>query len=71
MWEQYRKTIRGMQIVIGLVTMGVFVLTRRVSIAAGFFAMMQCGALVGAMWGARLKRLIEGSRAARLPARRA
>jgi hypothetical protein len=70
MWEQYKKTFRGMQVLIGLVTIGVLVLARRASIAGGFFAMMQCGALFGAMWGARLKRLFEGSRAGRLPARR-
>jgi hypothetical protein len=70
MWEQYRKTFRGIQVVIGLITIGVFILTRRASIAAGFFSMMQCGALVGAMWGARLKRLFEGSRAGWLPPRR-
>lgn len=70
MWEQYKKTFRGMQIVISLVTIAVLLVTRRASIAAGFFSMMQCGALFGAMWGARLKRLFEGSGAGRFRARR-
>jgi hypothetical protein len=70
MWEQYKKTFRGMQIAIGIVTIAVLVLTRRATIGAGFFAMMQGGAVFGAMWGARLKRLFESSTAGRLPPRR-
>ena len=70
MFDQYRRTFKGMQIVIGLVTMAVWVLTKRPSIAAGFFVVMQCGAVFGAMWGARLKRLFDAQAAGRLPPRR-
>jgi hypothetical protein len=71
MWQQYSKTFREMQMAICLVTFAVIVLTRRENIAAAFFVMMQGGAIFGAMWGVRLKRLFEGSRAGRLPSRRA
>ena len=71
MWQQYTKTFRGMQIAIWLVTVAVLVLTRRGTTAAWFFVMMQGGAIYGAMWGARLKRLFGGSRTGRLPPRRA
>ena len=70
MLERYKKTFKGMQIVIWLVTIGVLVLTRRLNIAAGFFVMMQGGAILGAMWGARLKRLFDDQAAGRLRSRR-
>ncbi len=58
MWEQYKKTFRGMQMAIGLVALAVLVRTGRATVAAGFFAMMQGGAVFGAIGGARLKRLM-------------
>ncbi len=67
MWEQYKKTFRATQVAIGLVTITVLVLTRRASIAAGFFATMQTGAIFGAMWAARLKGLFDRSGAGRFP----
>jgi hypothetical protein len=71
MWDTYKRTFREMQIAIWLVTVSVLVLTRREPLAAGFFVMMQGGAIFGAMWGARLKRHFGSSRANRLPPRRA
>jgi hypothetical protein len=70
MWEQYKKTFRGMQIAILLVTITVRMLTHSPMIAVTFFGMMQGGAIFGAMWGARLRRLFVTPRPGRLPARR-
>jgi uncharacterized membrane protein YfcA len=59
MWEQYRKTFSSMQTFIALFSVAVFfLLGRSWSLAAGFFVVMQAGALFGAMWGARLKRRV-------------
>ncbi len=71
MWQQYMKTFREMQIAIWLVTVAVLFLTRRESVAGAFFVMMQGGAIFGAIWGVRLKRLFQGSRPRRFPPRRA
>jgi membrane-associated phospholipid phosphatase len=68
--QQYKKTFRGMQIAIGLVTLGSLVMTHRLYIAAAFFLAMECGAVFGAAWGTRLKTLFERSRDGSLPARR-
>jgi hypothetical protein len=74
MWQQvlqqYKRTFRGMQIAIAVVTIGSLVLTHRVFVAAAFLVTMQVGAIFGAAWGVRLKTLFEGSRDRRLPARR-
>jgi hypothetical protein len=64
MWEQYKqykKTFRGMQIAIGLVVGAVLIVTRTWTVAAVFFATMQVGAVLGAMWGTRLKRILGGA----------
>ena len=56
--EHYKKTFVGMQVFIALVTAALFVLLHRLWIpAVTFFVMMQVGALVGALWATRLKRL--------------
>ena len=56
--EHYKKTFVGMQVFIALVTAALFILFHRLWIpAATFFVMMQVGALVGALWATRLKRL--------------
>jgi hypothetical protein len=56
MWEQYRKTFGKTQAVIAVVTAWTYFglghwLTRSVV----FFAVMQAAAVVGAMWGVRLR----------------
>jgi len=57
MWEQYRKTFGSMQVFIAMVVVALFfALGRAWALAAGFFLMMQVGAIFGAMWAARLKR---------------
>jgi hypothetical protein len=57
MWEQYRKTFGSMQVFIALVTVAMFfALGHAWALAAGFFLMMQVGAIFGAAWAARLKR---------------
>ena len=74
MWQlmiaQYKKTFRGMQIAIWLVAIGSLALTHKFFVAAAFLATMQVGAVFGAMWGLRLKRLFDGPRGGALPARR-
>jgi hypothetical protein len=68
MWEQYRKTVWGMQVLIAVVTCGVLAWSHVFGMAALFFVTMQIAAVVGAMWGMRLKDKVE--RAVTLPARR-
>ena len=61
MLERYRRTFFITQASIAAVTVAVFVKSQRLAAAAAFFATMQVGALVGALWAARLKRKIERS----------
>jgi Na+/melibiose symporter-like transporter len=57
MWQHYRKTFNGMQIVIAMVTVAIYFGMGRLPALAGlFFLTMQAGALIGAAWAARLKR---------------
>ena len=57
MWEQYKKTFGSMQVFIAVVTVGLFFgLGRQWSMAAGFFLMMQTGAVFGAAWATRLRK---------------
>ena len=57
MWQQYKKTFTGMQVVITIVTVAVYFGMGRLPALAGlFFLTMQAGALLGAAWAARLKR---------------
>ena len=57
MWEQYKKTFGSMQLFIAVVTLALFqAFGRTWVVAAGFFAMMQVGAVFGAAWAARLKK---------------
>jgi hypothetical protein len=58
MWQQYKSTFAGMQIVIAGVTLVVLVWSRHLYPAAAFFGVMQLGSLMGAMWATRLKRLM-------------
>ena len=60
MWEQYRKTFGSMQVFIAQVTVALYVALGRVwTLAAGFFLMMQVGAVLGAGWAARLKKRLD------------
>ena len=62
MWERYKRTFIGMQLVILLVTAGMFiVLSRDVALVATFFATLQVASLLGAYWGDRLRKRMRGS----------
>ncbi len=59
MLEQYKRTFIRIQTMILFVSCAVFFAAgHRLPAAAVFFAMMQVGAVAGAMWGARLRRKI-------------
>ena len=61
MWEQYKNSFSKTQAVIAAVTIGTyFYLGHVVARSAAFFIVMQIGAVVGAMWGTRLKRKVDG-----------
>ena len=66
MWEQYRKTALGMQIVIALVTIAVVIWSHRLAAGGLFFVAMQLSAVLGAAWATRLHRLQERGRSMRL-----
>jgi uncharacterized membrane protein len=66
MWEQYRKTAKGIQIVIAIVTIAMTIMTRHLAAGAAFFVVMQLSALLGAGWALRLQRLQERGRLMRL-----
>jgi MFS-type transporter involved in bile tolerance (Atg22 family) len=59
MWQQYKKTLFGMQVMIGLVTTGVLLWSHAWDLAALFFITMQVGAVFGAIWGNRLRNKLE------------
>ena len=59
MWQQYKKTAFSMQVLIGLVTAGIVLWSHAWDLAALFFVTMQVGAVVGAMWGNRLRNKLE------------
>ncbi len=65
MWEHYKKRFLGMQLLIAIVTSGVYLASgqsldrssdRSWVPAAMFFITMQLGAVLGAAWATRLKR---------------
>jgi hypothetical protein len=62
MWEQYKKTAVGIQIVIAIVTIAVVVMTRHLVAGGMFFLVMQLSAFLGAGWATRLGRLQERGR---------
>jgi len=66
MWEQYRKTAIGIQVVIAIVTISVLIWSRNFGIGGLFFVTMQLSAVIGAGWATRLQRLQERGRALRL-----
>jgi len=62
MWSHYKKTFVFMQILICLVTLGVFFgMNRLWQLAALYFVTMQIGAVLGAVWALRLRRKVERS----------
>ena len=61
MWEQYKKRFVGMQAVIIVATALMFVMFGRQWVpAVRFFVVMQVASIVGAQWGYRLKRRMQG-----------
>jgi uncharacterized membrane protein YqjE len=60
MMQQYKKTFWRIQSLILIVTCAVFFATdHRLPAVAVFFAVMQVGAILGAMWAVRLKSKVE------------
>ena len=56
MLDQYKRTFIGMQVVIFLVTAGMYLLLQHnVTLCAKFFFTMQVASVMGAVWGQRLK----------------
>jgi len=66
MWEQYKKTAIGIQIVIAIVTVAVLIWSRNLAAGGVFFVAMQMSAVLGAGWATRLHRLQERGRSLRL-----
>ncbi len=61
MWEQYRRTFVRIQVAIAVVSLAIYFFFGHLWLqAATFFFVMQFAAVIGAMWGARLRRMIEG-----------
>lgn len=59
MWDHYRKNFLGTQIfILAVAALVFFKLGRNVLMAATFVATMEAGALVGAAWASRLKRIL-------------
>ena len=59
MWEQYRKTFFGMQAVIWLVTIVVYLFFgQQWRMAGTFFLVMQFSAVSGAVWAARIRAMM-------------
>ena len=61
MWEQYKRTFSRTQVVIAAATIATYFYLGHVATrSAAFFIVMQIGAVVGAMWGTRLRRKVDG-----------
>ena len=59
MWAHYKKTFVGMQAVIWVVTLAVYLFFgRQWRMAATFLLVMQFSALSGAVWAARLSAMM-------------
>jgi hypothetical protein len=56
MWDQYKRTLRSMQVVIAVVSMAVLLWSHSWALAALFFCVMQLASAVGGLWAGRLKR---------------
>jgi hypothetical protein len=60
--DQYKKTFIGMQVVIFLVTAGMFLLLQHNWVlCVKFFFTMQVASVIGAVWGQRLKGRVRAS----------
>ena len=60
MWAHYKKTFVGVQVVIWLVAIGVYLLFgRQWQQAATFFLFMQLSAVIGSVWAARLNAFMQ------------
>ena len=60
MWEQYRKTLLGMQLVIVLMTFAAYKLLYGSLIpTATLFVVMQVAGVAGAYWATRIKQRME------------
>ena len=60
MWEHYKRTFARVQVMIALITALVFFgLHQMWAVTATFFAVMQVGSFLGAMWASRLKRKLQ------------
>jgi uncharacterized membrane protein YfcA len=63
MWEQYRKTFVYSQLfILAIVALLVFYAKSGWSTALAAFVLMQVAGVIGAWWGARLKRKILSQR---------
>lgn len=59
MWGQYKRTLLLVQATILVVTVWVYLTAHHLLLlAALFFAVMQLGAILGAMWAHRLKQKV-------------
>jgi uncharacterized membrane protein YfcA len=58
MWEQYKRTFVFTQVVIVFITCLAYLGQRQWPTAALLFLVMQVGAVVGAVWAARLRRTL-------------
>ena len=61
MWNQYKKNLGGMQAMILLVSVCVFLATHDIGVAGVFFIAMQLSAVLGAAWAYRLRRKFEAA----------
>jgi hypothetical protein len=62
MWTSYKKSFSFMQVMIALITVGVYLAFNHLALlAALFFVTMQVCAVFGAAWASRLTRKIERS----------
>jgi hypothetical protein len=56
MWDHYKKTFLGTQIVIAVVTLSVFLFFgHSIFRAMTFFVIMQWSAVIGATWAGRIR----------------
>ena len=59
MWAQYKRTLLITQVVIAIVTWIAYLGQRQWFTAALLFLVMQVGAVVGAAWALRLRRILD------------
>ena len=72
MWQHYKKTVVGMQVVIWTITAAVYLFFgHQWHMAATFFLVMQFSAVSGAVWAARIGAMVRRDGTVALKARRA